>query len=126
MGASGIVASTVWPHVVVSPEFLRTAAGIGASLFLAFIIEATWLAARFDTEPKSEMLLGFVTGLAAWGFVGVASLLVLSESHDPGPLQGSESLYFWFSVIGLALLGISVAFQPVVTHTWENEDPDDD
>jgi hypothetical protein len=47
-----------------SAEFLRTMAGIGASFFLAYVIEATWLAQRFSDNPRSEDLLGLMTGLA--------------------------------------------------------------
>jgi hypothetical protein len=124
VGVTALIAAAIWPHIRLSPEFLRTLAGIGASFFLAFVIEATWLATRFDTNKRSEVFLGLITGLAAWGFVGVALLMYLSESHSPGPLQGTESLYFWLSAIALGLLGFSVAFQPVVTHTWIHESKD--
>jgi hypothetical protein len=93
-------------------------AGVGASLFLAYVVEATWLAARFDLNRRSEAFLGFITGLAIWGFVGVGLLLYLSEGHLTGPLYGNDSRYFWISTSSLALLGLSVAFQPAVTHTW--------
>ena len=93
-------------------------AGVGASLFLAYVIEATWLAARVDMSRRGEGYLGFITGLAAWGFLGVGWLLYLSESHLPGPLYGEESRLFWGATSSLALLGLSVAFQPVITHTW--------
>lgn len=96
-------------------------AGVGASLFLGYVVEATWLAARFDMGPRSEKYLGFVTGLAVWGLVGVGLLLYLSESHPSGLLYGNESRFFWAATTSLTLLGLSIAFQPVVTHTWLHE-----
>lgn len=127
VAVASVIAAALWPHVVVSPEFLRTLAGIGASFFLAFVIEATWLASRLDANERADFILGLTTGLAALGVVSVAALMILSENHPAGPLQGNESLWFWLSAISLGLLGISVAFQPVVTHTWmhERKDPPD-
>lgn len=91
-------------------------AGIGASFFLAYVIEATWLASRFEKNKRTEYFLGGLTGLATLGFLGVALALWLSAK--PTPFHHTEDLYFWLSSLSLGALGLLVAFQPVITHVW--------
>ncbi len=108
-----------------STELLRTMAGIGASFFLAYVIEATWLAQRFPKNERSEDFLGLLTGLAVSGLAGVVFALFLSEAAPSGPLKGSHGFYFWWSLISLGGLGLLVALQPALTHLWIHENGED-
>lgn len=118
---AAVGASWVEPNLEPSPELCRTLAGIGASFFLAYVIEATWLATRFEANRRSEYFLGFITGLAALGFLGVAFALWLSDRPSGEPLKHTEDFYLWFSLLSLGALGLLVAFQPFITHTWLHE-----
>lgn len=103
-------------------------AGVGASFFLAYVIEATWLAQRFSNTARSEDLLGLMTGLAVSGLAGVAFALFLGDTASSGPLEGNQYFYFWWSLISLGGLGLLVALQPALTHFWlheNNGDPED-
>jgi hypothetical protein len=119
------IASWVKTDLEPSPELLRTLAGIGASIFLAYVIEATWLATRFDANKRSEYFLGAITGLAALGFLGVAFALWLSDRPSSESFRHTEDFYLWFSLLGLGALGLLVAFQPFITHTWLQENGSD-
>lgn len=108
-----------------SPELLRTMAGIGASFFLAYVIEAAWLAQRFPKNARAEDSLGLLTGLAVSGLAGVVFALFLSETASSGPLNRSQDFYFWWSLVSLGGLGLLVALQPAVTHIWLHENGQD-
>lgn len=115
------LASRVMADLEPSPELLRTLAGIGASFFLAYVIEATWLATQFKANRQSEYFLGVITGLAALGFLGVAFVLWLSDQPRQESFGHTEDFYLWFSLFALGALGLLVAFQPFITHTWLKE-----
>ena len=117
---AAVIASKVEPNLDPTPEFLRTMAGIGASFFLAYVIEATWLASRFEKTKRSEYFLGVITGLAALGFLGVVCDLWLSDQSSR-PFHHTEDLYFWLSCLSVGALGLLVAFQPMITHIWLQE-----
>jgi hypothetical protein len=122
----GILGSVLGPSLAIdpSPEFLRATAGVGASLFLAYVIEATWLMKGLGFTDESEVRLGVYTGLALDGFLGVVSLLVLSEisvGDDP-----AGQLLLWWAGGSLFALGFLVAGQPLIAfHREHNGDPDE-
>jgi hypothetical protein len=111
-----IVATVAEPHPTADPELLRTAAGIGASFFIAYVIEAAWLVVRIAPEgPSGELAAGVLTGFALWGVFGVVVLLFLSAGLTRGaPI--SPAYWFWWSCLALTLLGLAVAVQPAMTH----------
>jgi len=108
-----------------SRELLRTIAGIGGGFFLAYVIEATWLAERFSNSARNEKLLGVMTGLAVSGLAGVILALVLSEAASGATLSRSQDFYFWWSVVSLGFLGLLVALQPALVHLWLHESDSD-
>jgi high-affinity Fe2+/Pb2+ permease len=112
------LSSAVFNDLEPSPELLRTMAGIGASFFLAYVIEATWLAQRFPHGQRSELILGGLMGLAASGLLGVIFALALSEQGAAASFGRSEDFYFWWSTVSLTGLGLLVALQPGVVHVW--------
>jgi hypothetical protein len=112
--------SAVLENLEPSPELLRTIAGIGASFFLAYIIEATWLAARFPAGKRGEIILGVLMGFAASGLLGVIFALMLSEDSVSGGLGRGEDFRLWWSIISLGGLGFLVAVQPGLAHIEQN------
>jgi len=102
------------------PEFLRTVAAIGASFFLAYVIEATWMATQVVPVRmvEGERFSGAITGFALAGFCGVVTLLIHSEYRPSNELF--LAFTFWWSSIALFFLGIMVAIQPYMAHTWRS------
>jgi hypothetical protein len=101
-----------------SPELLRTMAGIGVSLFLAYVIEASWLAQRLklESDEHSEIFLEVITGIAVCGLFAIVIALFLSE-HSVGRAFGlGKRFYFWWASIALGTLGLLVAVQPALAH----------
>jgi MFS family permease len=119
------VASLFLNDLSPSNELLRTMAGIGGGFFLAYVIEATWLAERFSNSPRNENLLGVMIGLAVSGLLGVIFALVLSETASGVSLTRSQDFYFWWSVVSLGFLGLLVALQPALIHFWVHESGSD-
>lgn len=115
------IASLVLEDLTPSKELLRTMAGVGSSFFLAYVIEATWLAQRFSKTARSEDLLGVLTGLAVSGLAGVVFALLLSETASSDSLTERQTFYFWWSLVSLGCLGLLVALQPALTHFWLHE-----
>ena len=118
-----VLESSPDPH----PEFLRTVAAIGASFFLAYVIEATWIATQVvpTHNVDGERFLGAITGFALAGFCGVVILVIQSEFQIADRLYAAVS--FWWSCIALVFLGTMVAIQPYMVHTWRSlteEDPE--
>jgi hypothetical protein len=103
------IGSALFDELEPSPELLRVMAGIGASFFLAYVIEATWI-------------LGILMGLAAAGLLGVILALILSERPAGESFGRAEDVNFWLSAVSLTGLGLLVALQPGVTHIWLQED----
>lgn len=119
------VVSLVFSDLSPSTEVLRTIAGIGGGFFLAYVIEATWLAERFSNSARNENLLGVMTGLAVSGLTGVILTLFLSETASGASLTGTQNFYFWWSFISLGFLGLLVALQPALIHFWLHETDSD-
>jgi hypothetical protein len=113
------VVSAVFKDLEPSPELLRTVAAIGASFFLAYIIEATWLAKLFPAGKRGEIVLGVLMGFAASGLLGVIFALMLSELPASEAFGRSQDFRFWWSLISLGGLGFLVAIQPGIAHTEE-------
>lgn len=99
-----------------SPELLRTMAGIGASFFLAYVIEAAWLAKRFPASGRGELLLGWLMGFAAAGLAGIIFALILSELPSGTTFGRSEDFRLWWALVSLIGLGLLVAIQPGIAH----------
>lgn len=115
-----LVVAVFEPDFDPSPELLRTMAGIGISLFLAYVIEATWLAQNFDPgdDKKSEVLLEAVTGIAICGLMAIALTLALSEHPSNEPFSWADIYYFWWSSAAYVTLGILVAVHPALAHEF--------
>lgn len=112
-----------------SPDLLRTMAGIGVSLFLAYVIEATWLAAKVNlkTGDESELFLEVITGIAVCGLFAIGLMLMLSEHPEREPLLWVDVYFYWWSWIALGILGLLVAVQPALAHELDRSSkPADD
>ena len=117
VSASAGIATAVEPHPIASADLMRTAAGLGASFLLAFVIEATWLAPRIRMDPSGERLIWAVTGLAVCGLWGVVQLVAHSDRVDE-----LSAYWLWWSLLSLGLLGLSVCIQPALAHALESDD----
>ncbi|MCW2988343.1 MAG: hypothetical protein JWM24_1281 [Solirubrobacterales bacterium] len=107
----------LWFVAYPSPELLRAMAGVGASLFLAYVIETTWMVSR-AAPAVDDIWLGYVTGLAVTGLIGIAVALLTAEHRAAGHGNLLDDLGMWWSAFSLGFLGLMVALQPHITHTW--------
>jgi hypothetical protein len=99
-----------------SPELLRSSATIGATLLLAYIVEAVWLVQRVERDDEFEEWLGFVTGTGIAGLLGVAFALLLSEHRAVGHANFIDRIGVAWVAISLAILGGVLVVQPLLAH----------
>jgi len=92
-------------------------AGIGASFFLAYVIEVTWMVPRANRDDYDHWL-GFVVGIAVAGLIGIGAALLVAEHRAAGHGNLIDALGFWWSATSLGFLGLMVALQPSIVHSW--------
>jgi hypothetical protein len=112
-----LFAATIGDELRPDADLLRVTAGIGASLFLAYVIEITWMASQVLPPGAGEDFLGGLTGFGLSGFLGVIALLILSE-QGPGEFTMLAEYFLWWSLLALVFLGLMVAMQPYMVHQW--------
>jgi hypothetical protein len=100
----------------VSPEFLRTVALIGASLLLAYVVEAVWLVSRVERDSEYEEWLGFVTGAGIAGFFAIVFALLLSEHRAAGHSNFIDKFGVSWVAVSLIILGSALVVQPLLAH----------
>jgi hypothetical protein len=99
-----------------SPDLMRAMAGIGASIFLAYVVEATWMAGVIDHDEDYEFWLGFATGMAIAGLLGIGAALAVAEHRAAGHSNFLDDYGFSWSAFSLLLLGLVVARNPVIAY----------
>lgn len=99
-----------------SPELLRTVALIGASLLLAYVVEAVWLVSRVEADDEFEEWLGFVAGAGIAGFLGVVLALLLSAHRAVGHSNFIDEIGLAWVVVSLLILGVVLVVQPLLAH----------
>jgi hypothetical protein len=99
-----------------SPELLHTLALIGASLLIAYVVEAVWLVSRVEVDEEYEEWLGFVTGAGIAGLVGVVFALLLAEHRAVGHSNLIDQLGTAWAAISLLILGAVLVLQPLLAH----------
>jgi hypothetical protein len=107
-----------------SPELLRSLAEIGATLLIAYVIEVSWLvrASRARRLEERESRLGALTGVGYAGLLGIGVSLALSGQVAAHHWVWLDGIGFGFAVGSLAMLGITVVMQPMLTHEWMDDD----
>lgn len=113
------------------PEPDRTSAAlaqIGATLLVAYAVQMSWVlkVSRIRGSDR-ENWVGITTGVGACALSGILVSLALAGHHEP--YNWLEAFAFGWAVIGTALLGIWIAFQPWAmyhwTHMFNTEYPDE-
>ena len=99
-----------------SPDLLRSIAMIGATLLLAYIVEAVWLVQQGQKDDDFEEWLGFTIGAAIAGFVGVISALLLSEHRAVGHANFLDKIGVAWVAVSLLILGGSLIAHPLLAH----------
>ncbi len=101
-----------------SPELLRSIAMIGATLLIAYVVEAVWLAQRVEVDEEYEEWLGFVTGAGIAGFLGVVFALLLSEHRIAGHSNFIDEIGAAWAAVSLLILGFTLVVQPLLAHRF--------
>ncbi|HET8862311.1 MAG TPA: hypothetical protein VFM94_03575 [Solirubrobacterales bacterium] len=99
-----------------SPELLRSLASIGATLLLAYVVEAVWLVQRVQRDEEYEEWLGITIGAAIAGFFGVIFALLLSEHRAAGHANFIDELGVAWVAVSLLVLGGSLIAYPFMAH----------
>jgi hypothetical protein len=99
------------------PAFFGVLAGVGASVFLAFIVEMSavvlWTS-RYDTED--DLLNGESAALGVCGFLGVGFAVALANHSHAHNLNWVEAYGYAWSVVSLGMLGLLVAAYPLMIY----------
>ncbi len=92
-------------------------AGIGASFFLAYVIEATWLTNRLELkdDEQANIFLGVVMGIGLCGLLAIGLSLMLSEHSSASHFSFFGRYVFWWSSVSMTFLGVLEAVQPALT-----------
>jgi hypothetical protein len=106
------------------PEFFGVLAGVGATIFVSFIVEmsaiALW-ATRYDATD--DLLNGESTALAISGVLGIGFAVALAN-HDPSQdLTWLESFGYGWSIVSLAMLALLVAAYPLMLYERNRPSP---
>ena len=96
-------------------------AGFGASVFLAYILEAVWLVDRIPGHRRSANWIGFVAGLGFAGLSAVFVSLAVAAHLEAGHSNALDTIGLAWSVAAVVLLGAIVAYQPLLA---ADGDPD--
>ncbi|HSR94912.1 MAG TPA: hypothetical protein VLK56_08600 [Solirubrobacterales bacterium] len=103
-----------------SPELLRTIALIGASLLIAYVVEAVWLVSRVEVDDEYEEWLGFVTGAGIAGLLGVVFALLLAEHRAVGHSNFIDRLGTAWAAVSLLILAGVLVMQPLLAYRLGN------
>lgn len=101
-----------------SPELLRTIGLIGASLVLAYVVEAVWLVGRVEQDEEFEEWLGFVNGAGIAGFLGVVFALLLAEHRTVGHSNFIDEIGTAWVAVSLLILGFTLVVQPLLAYRF--------
>lgn len=104
------------PHA--SSDLLRTVAIVGASLLLAYVVEAVWLAQRAELDDEYEEWLGFVAGAGIAGFLGVVFALLLAEHRFAGHANFVDEIGVAWVAASLLILGGVLILQPLLAQRF--------
>jgi putative flippase GtrA len=99
-----------------SPELLRSLASIGATLVLAYVVEAVWLVQRSQEDEEYEEWLGMTIGAAIAGFLGIALALLLAEHRAAGHANFVDELGAAWVAVSLFILGASLVAHPLLAY----------
>lgn len=101
-----------------SPELLHNMALIGASLLIAYVIEAVWLVPRVEIDDQHEEWIGFIAGAGIAGFAGVIVALLLSEHRVAGHSNFIDDFGLAWATMSLTILGSVLVLQPLLADRY--------
>jgi hypothetical protein len=108
-----------------SPDLLLACAGIGASLLIAYVVEAVWLVSRVEADEEYEEWLGFTVGAGIAGLMGIIFALLLSQHRAAGHANFLDELGAAWVAVSMTILGGVLVLQPVLVHRLSEPRRDD-
>jgi hypothetical protein len=105
-----------------SPELLRSMALIGASLLIAYVIEAVWLVPRVEIDDQHEEWLGFLVGAALAALLGIVIALLLAEHRAVGHANFLDDFGLAWATVSLLILGGVLVLQPLLADRYGSAD----
>ncbi|HEX7058965.1 MAG TPA: hypothetical protein VF176_03865 [Solirubrobacterales bacterium] len=116
----GFYLSTIPPA---SPGLFQDIATVGASLVLAYVVEAVWLVPRVEVDDGYEEWLGFIVGAGLAGFLGVVIALLLTQHRQAGHDNALDWLGLSWSAVSLLILGATLILQPLLADRYRDGGP---
>lgn len=103
------------------PDLLWALASVGVGLLIAYSVALTAAEkelGKTGTREQHESWLGFVGGCGVCGLVGIATALVAACHLDAGHANLMDSIWLWWSISSIGMLGIVVAVLPIMSYEW--------
>lgn len=108
-----------------SPDLMRSIAEIGATLLVAWTVEAAWMATNNAREgDEREDWLGSIAGFGICGLLALVVALAVAEHRAAGHGNLLDDIGLWWSVVALVALGAVVVMHPVIVERWTAEPGD--
>jgi cytochrome bd-type quinol oxidase subunit 2 len=99
------------------PEFLSDLAGVGATIFVAYVISMSTIvlwSTRYDAE--NDAISGEAVGFGLAALLGVGFALTLTNHDQAHALTSLEALGLSWALVSLAMLGLLVAAYPFMLY----------
>lgn len=112
----GLALATLPPP---SPGLLENIALIGATLVLAYVVEAVWLVPRVEVDGDREEWLGFLVGTGIAGLLGVVFALLASEHRAAGHDNWLDAFGLAWAAVSLLILGGLLVIQPLLADRFD-------
>jgi hypothetical protein len=101
---------------------MHSIAEIGATLLVAWAVEATWMASNNRRQgDKREDWLGSIAGFGVCGLLALVVALVVAEHRAANHGNFLDDIGLWWSVVALFTLGALVVMHPVIVERWTAE-----
>jgi hypothetical protein len=98
-------------------EFLGDLAGVGATIFVAFVIEmAAIMLWSTSYDAEDDALSGETAGFGFAALLGIGFALALSNHGESHALSWLEALGLSWSFVSLGILGAIVAAYPLLIY----------
>jgi hypothetical protein len=117
--AAALLVVCFW-NLAPTPETSASLAQIGATLLVAYAVEANWLLKRSHVRSKSRQnWVGFASGTAFCGVLAIGTALVLSSEAQSHAL--TQRLLLAWTVASFFFLGVFVALSPSLVYEWTHQ-----
>jgi Kef-type K+ transport system membrane component KefB len=118
--AASLIVVFGW-HLDPSPEAAGTLAQVGATILVAYGVEASWLLKSSHVRSRNrEAGVGTASGIAFCGLIGIACAVALSSEGHNSQSVFQKLLLGWI-LASFLFLGVFVALVPNLVYDWTHQ-----